>query len=641
METLADRIAQDGPINELDAVGWAIRLAKRLEALHALGVVHGSVSPSCVLTAGTERHCRAVLADVRRTTASPVFQSPERVMGGSLSTADDTWAVASTLYAALTGSAPFIGTDEADTRQRILAATPAPLAVFDVGDDDLQQILDNAFARELPHRTAGVAALRRALEGWHPDPMVKDLPALEDDDDSTDAGGLGDDDDDDDNEATMMKAAPADIHEILRAAQAKPRNAAAIAGLLPDAEEGEEDAKTVMRPLDDLPKKNERPRPAAGAPAAGSPAPRGLAGIAAGRADAPLTPMSASTPIATGTPAQRPQQPHAVMGPPSSGRMDLSAIGPHGTQPGVLNVAAVMQAHVQAQGPASGTAQVGSSLHDGIHDEESGDEQRTVLRPGLDDDDEEEELRTVMREAPVIPGWARQGPPPAPPAPPQAPQQQQHVGGPASEPAGAPTMALQINEMMPGAFPLPNHPGHPLGTSMTPAQGWPTSPLQATPQNILDERSSQSGSHDHGRPDPSISGPTPVPGTMPLGADGSFAGQPPQDPNAGPAFGTPMSPQQLQQYLANTASAGQQPPAPPPQAMPAPLAPPSRGVGKMIVAALIALIIAGGATFVFLRYRSRFLGERSRVESTRLASSSRPGASSSPSVARAAGLRNA
>ena len=50
METLADRISRDGPLNELDAVGWAIRLAKRIEALHALGVAHGSISPECVIT---------------------------------------------------------------------------------------------------------------------------------------------------------------------------------------------------------------------------------------------------------------------------------------------------------------------------------------------------------------------------------------------------------------------------------------------------------------------------------------------------------------------------------------------------------------------------------------------------------------
>src|SRR5262249_10730003 len=38
LETLADRVARQGALNELDGVGWMIRLARRLEALHAMGV---------------------------------------------------------------------------------------------------------------------------------------------------------------------------------------------------------------------------------------------------------------------------------------------------------------------------------------------------------------------------------------------------------------------------------------------------------------------------------------------------------------------------------------------------------------------------------------------------------------------------
>ncbi|HVY47268.1 MAG TPA: hypothetical protein VHB21_15375, partial [Minicystis sp.] len=129
MQNLAERIAQDGSVNELDAVGWAIRLAKRLEALHALGVAHGSVSPACVETDGAERAKRGRLADVRSTPSNVAYQSPERVLGGDISIADDTWAVAATLYTLLTGSPPFAGGDEAELKQKILAASPAPLAV--------------------------------------------------------------------------------------------------------------------------------------------------------------------------------------------------------------------------------------------------------------------------------------------------------------------------------------------------------------------------------------------------------------------------------------------------------------------------------------------------------------------------------
>jgi hypothetical protein len=195
LETLAERIARDGPVSELDAIGWAIRLAKRLEALHSLGVAHGSVSPACVIAAGQDRNARAYLVDVQHTTPSPAYQSPERLLGGDISAADDGWALAATLYALLTGQSPFSAGTDAEIRQKTLAAAPPPLAVFDVGDDDLQHILDHAFSRDVAQRTVGVAAFRRALEEWHPDRGVANLPPLEDDDSTSD---------DDDGARTMI-----------------------------------------------------------------------------------------------------------------------------------------------------------------------------------------------------------------------------------------------------------------------------------------------------------------------------------------------------------------------------------------------------------------------------------------------------
>ena len=195
METLAERIARDGPVSELDAIGWAIRLAKRLEALHVLGVAHGSVSPACVIAAGQDRNARAYLADLQHTSATPAYQSPERIVGGDISASDDAWALGATLYALLTGQSPFAGGNEGEVRQKILAASPPPLAVYDVGDDDLQHILDHAFAREMPRRTANISAFRRSLEEWHPDRGVANLPPLEDEDSTND---------DDDGARTML-----------------------------------------------------------------------------------------------------------------------------------------------------------------------------------------------------------------------------------------------------------------------------------------------------------------------------------------------------------------------------------------------------------------------------------------------------
>ncbi len=290
METLAERIARDGPVSELDAIGWAIRLAKRLEALHMLGVAHGSVSPACIIAAGQDRNARAYLADLQRTTPSPPYQSPERILGGDISAADDVWALAATLYALLTGQGPFIGGSDAEVRQKILAAAPPPLAVYDVGDDDLQHILDHAFAREIGRRTASITALRRALEEWHPDRGVANLPPLEDEDAP----------DDDDGARTMMVRDTSHLRQALHGGRGShpgehPRafpDKAPIPRIDNQEDDDEDNVRTMMRsmPKDDLaamiaratavaearvasPGFGERPAPQPGAPALSPPRP--------------------------------------------------------------------------------------------------------------------------------------------------------------------------------------------------------------------------------------------------------------------------------------------------------------------------------------------------------------------------------
>ena len=79
-----------------------------------------------------------------------------------------------------------------------LAAAPAPLAVFDVGDDALQAILDRFLARVMQQRVVQTAALRDALSRWKHGASVAHLPPLEDGVD--DSYGDFDDDDDDEEE---------------------------------------------------------------------------------------------------------------------------------------------------------------------------------------------------------------------------------------------------------------------------------------------------------------------------------------------------------------------------------------------------------------------------------------------------------
>jgi hypothetical protein len=370
VDTLADRIARDGPVSELDAIGWAIRLAKRIETLHTLGVSHGSVSPACVLTEGRDRNARAFLADVQRTKSSLLFQSPERVQGGDLSAADDVWALGVTLYALLTGQNPFTGANDAEVRQKIVAASPSPLAVFDIGDDDLQHIIDRVFARELANRTASAVAFRRSLEEWHPDRGVAKLPPLEDEDD-----------DDDDNARTMLVTDSSYLRE--KASQALREAPLASQGKLPSVgtTDLEEDARTVMRSFPQGGAAALFPR-AAPAPAAGAPkAPVAKAENAKPAAPV-VTPKPAPRPVSVPRPgpisvprpaSKSPPKPTAVMQHP----VPIATPKPPAAQ-------ALREAPLASQAlreaPLASPAPAVAPLPRLIEEESSDDNVRTVMR---------------------------------------------------------------------------------------------------------------------------------------------------------------------------------------------------------------------------------------------------------------------
>jgi hypothetical protein len=182
LETLAERIAREGPIGPEDAVGWAVRLAKHLESLHVHGVAHGSVSPACIASDGLLPTDRGVVLDVRKMAANVAFHSPERVRSGQISPQDDAWALACTLYTLLTATMPFQGGSEPEIRDRILAGAAAPLSVYGVDDENLQRIVGGGIAREPSHRYQTLAQMRSDLERWAP--SSASLDALEDEGDA-------------------------------------------------------------------------------------------------------------------------------------------------------------------------------------------------------------------------------------------------------------------------------------------------------------------------------------------------------------------------------------------------------------------------------------------------------------------------
>jgi len=136
--SLAQVLAEDGPLSPARAAAMGGTLLEALGSAHAAGVVHRDVKPGNILVTPEGR---AVLTDFgiatlhgdpRLTQAgmvmgTPGFCAPERIRGEPASPASDLWSLGATLYAAVEGRGPFEGQGSAmAVLASIVHADPPP-----------------------------------------------------------------------------------------------------------------------------------------------------------------------------------------------------------------------------------------------------------------------------------------------------------------------------------------------------------------------------------------------------------------------------------------------------------------------------------------------------------------------------------
>ncbi len=173
---LSGRLAQRGPLGVREVVDIAVKLCGALETAHRTGILHRDIKPDNVLLS---RYGEPVLADFGIARMRGALQTESGVVTATLSHAppevldghqplpqSDVYSLASTLYALLAGSAPFVRDTDASISPllaRVLRDPVPDLRPRGV-PDGVCALLEQAMAKDPAGRPRSALELGRAFQ---------------------------------------------------------------------------------------------------------------------------------------------------------------------------------------------------------------------------------------------------------------------------------------------------------------------------------------------------------------------------------------------------------------------------------------------------------------------------------------------
>jgi serine/threonine-protein kinase len=171
------------------------KIARAVQYAHEQGVLHRDLKLRNVLMDaegeprvsdfGLARICDAEieLTQTGMILGTPPYMAPEQVAGRSrlVGAATDVWALGVMLYELLVGRRPFVGADQQEVKQRILAeAPPPPRTLRPELDAGVEKVVLTCLEKEPAHRYESAAALAddlaRCLRGDRPVARPQSLP---------------------------------------------------------------------------------------------------------------------------------------------------------------------------------------------------------------------------------------------------------------------------------------------------------------------------------------------------------------------------------------------------------------------------------------------------------------------------------
>lgn len=181
---LDDLIAGEGRLHPELFLRIFCQVCDALHHAHRRGVIHRDMKPSNIMVIDTEEASNLVkivdfglakltAQDMEQhltlpgmTLGTPIYMSPEQCRGGPLDHRSDIYSLGCVMYAALTGSVPFISDSAAGTISKHLLETPPPFSVTAPElnlPEALEQVILTTLQKDPDARQQSMAELRNQL----------------------------------------------------------------------------------------------------------------------------------------------------------------------------------------------------------------------------------------------------------------------------------------------------------------------------------------------------------------------------------------------------------------------------------------------------------------------------------------------
>lgn len=182
--SLADVLAESGPLDLERAVDLVSHIASALDYLHAMGVVHRDVKPANILIT---RNGRVKLTDFGIAVSArgprsepgpspgkgpdgewavlgtPRYMAPEQILGREISPQTDVWSLGIVLFEMLAGRCPFDGRGVGDVVHQIMHDPVPELEGRKAHPPRLRELLERALAKDARWRFRSAGDLAREL----------------------------------------------------------------------------------------------------------------------------------------------------------------------------------------------------------------------------------------------------------------------------------------------------------------------------------------------------------------------------------------------------------------------------------------------------------------------------------------------